>query len=162
MHLFIVRHAFAGQRGDPAYPNDDLRPLTKKGRKRFARLIKRLAQGDFAPAAIATSPLVRCRQTADIIAERLELEHAVVELDALCPHSELGELVEWSNRQDAEMVAWVGHSPDVEELAAALLGARDGALRFAKGAVAAIEFDDDVQPGGGELVWMATPKALGY
>ena len=37
MLLYIVRHAYAGQHGDPHYPDDSLRPLTKRGRKQFAR-----------------------------------------------------------------------------------------------------------------------------
>jgi phosphohistidine phosphatase len=161
MQLFIIRHAFAGQHGDPRWPNDELRPLTRKGRKRFSRLVKKLARGDFRPTAIATSPLVRCRQTADVLAERLGLEDHVVELDALRPDSQLEELMAWTNDQGAEAVAWVGHSPDVEELSAALLGARIGALRFAKGAVAAIEFDDKVARDRGELLWLATPNSMG-
>lgn len=161
MQLFIVRHAYAGQRGDPRYPNDDLRPLTGKGRKRFARLIKKLARRGFAPTLVATSPLVRCRQTADVIAARLDLEDRVVELDALRPDSQLDELVAWTNQQSSDVVAWVGHSPDVEQMAAGLLGARDGAVRFAKGAVAAVDFDGEVALDGGELAWLATPKSHG-
>ena len=161
MQLYIVRHAFAGQHGDPDYPNDELRPLTKKGRKRFSRLVKKLARRGFEPSVVATSPLVRCRQTAEVIADRLGLVEGVVELDALRPESELDALVEWTNQQAADVVAWVGHSPDVELLAAALLGARDGAIRFAKGAVAAIDFERGVAVGDGELVWFATCKSQG-
>jgi phosphohistidine phosphatase SixA len=160
MQLFIIRHAYAGQHGDPRWPNDELRPLTGKGRKRFSRLVKKLARGDFSPTVIGTSPLVRCRQTADALAERLGLEDHVVELDALRPDSQLDELVSWTNQQGAQAVAWVGHSPDVEELAATLLGARSGALRFAKGAVAAIDFDEGVGRDQGELLWLATPSSM--
>lgn len=96
MQLYIVRHAFAGQHGDPKYPDDDMRPLTKKGRRRFGRLVKKLARRGFAPAVVATSPLVRCRQTADVIAARLGLAAGIVELDALRPGSRLDELVDLS------------------------------------------------------------------
>ena len=37
MELFIIRHAWAAERDDAAFPDDSLRPLTDKGRKRFAR-----------------------------------------------------------------------------------------------------------------------------
>ncbi len=161
MQLYIVRHAYAGQHGDPSYPNDDLRPVTDRGRKRFRRLIKKLSKRGFAPDIIATSPLTRCRQTADIIADRFDLEDRVVELDLLCPQSELEALVVWTNEQGIEVATWVGHSPDVEHLAAALLGARPGAINFAKGAVAAINFDDDLRVGEGELDWFVNPKSYG-
>jgi phosphohistidine phosphatase len=161
MRLYIVRHAYAGERGDPRYPNDDVRPLTDKGRKRFRRLVKKLARRRFAPAIVATSPLVRCRQTADVIAQRLDLVGRVVELDDLRPGSQLESLVRWTNDHTKNEVAWVGHSPDVEVLTAALIGAREEALAFAKGAIAAIDFEGFVTPGQGTLAWLATPKVLG-
>jgi phosphohistidine phosphatase len=161
MQLYIVRHAYAGHHGDPQFPDDDLRPLTDKGRKRFRRMVKKLARRGFAPAVVATSPLIRCRQTADVIAERLDLVDRVVELDLLCPQSELEDLIAWTNQQAVDCVAWVGHSPDVEHLVAALIGAQPGAITFAKGAVAAIEFENELAIGEGELQWFATPKSIG-
>jgi phosphohistidine phosphatase len=161
MLLYLVRHAYAGQHGDPNYPDDSLRPLTTKGRKRFRRLVKKLARRGFAPQVVATSPLVRCRQTAEVIVERVKLAGPPVELDALKPGSELESLVSWSQQQQAEQIAWVGHSPDVEHLAAALLHSREGAVMFAKGAIAAIDFPDGLSIGHGELQWLATPKLFG-
>lgn len=158
MLLYIVRHAYAGQNGDPRYPDDSLRPLTNKGRRRFRRLVKKLARRGFAPQIVASSPLVRCRQTAEILAERTPVRPEVVETDALAPQSALDELVAWSNEQQSDELAWVGHSPDVEALAAALIGAREGALRFAKGAVAAISFEDQIAIGEGELQWLISPR----
>jgi phosphohistidine phosphatase len=160
MLLYLVRHAYAGQHGDPNYPDDTLRPLTKKGRRQFRRLVKKLARRGFAPSVVATSPLVRCRQTANVIAKRLKLRR-VDELDALRPGSQLEPLLAWTEEQQADAVAWVGHSPDVEQLAAALLGARDGVVLFAKGAIAAIDFPDGLTAGHGELEWLATPKLFG-
>ncbi|MGD9721917.1 MAG: histidine phosphatase family protein [Pirellulales bacterium] len=161
MLLYLVRHAFAGQHGDPAYPNDELRPLTPKGRKQFRRTVKKLARRGLAPAVIATSPLLRCRQTAAELAERLDIEDAVVELDALRPGSHLEELLEWTRQQTSDEIAWVGHSPDIDCMAAKLLGASEGAVRFAKGAVAAVEFDGQPTAGSGTLCWFVTPKSLG-
>lgn len=158
--LYIVRHAYAGQHGDPRWPDDALRPLAAKGRKQFRCVVKKLARRGFAPQVVATSPLVRCRQTADVVCERLSPPPELVELDALAPGSRLDELVEWSNAQTADTLAWVGHAPDVDQLAASLLGMREGAIDFAKGAVAAIRFDDKIAPGEGGLVWFANPKLL--
>jgi phosphohistidine phosphatase len=161
MLLYIVRHAYAGQHGDPRYPDDALRPLTKKGQKQFRRVVKKLTARGFAPTLVATSPLLRCRQTADAICDRVCPTPRLAELPALEPGSQLDALVGWSNEQGADELVWVGHAPDVDRLAAALLGSRAGALRFAKGAVAAIHFDDAMAPGLGELRWFVTPKALG-
>src|SRR6516165_9033660 len=141
MLLYIVRHAWAEQRDPERYPNDDVRPLTGEGKKRFAKVVERLAEGGFRPTLIATSPLVRCRQTADIIVKHLPDKAKLVELDALRPGSDLNALVEWTAAQQDEAIAWVGHAPDVGDLAASLIGDGTAAIRFAKGAVAAVEFD---------------------
>jgi phosphohistidine phosphatase len=158
--LYIVRHAYAGQHGDPRWPDDALRPLTGKGLKQFRRVVKKLARRGFAPEAVATSPLVRCRQTADVVCDRLLPPPELVELEALEPGSRLDALVEWSNSQNVATLAWIGHAPDVDQLAAALLGMRAGGIAFSKGAVAAIRFDDEIAEGEGELVWFTSPKIL--
>jgi phosphohistidine phosphatase len=160
MVLYIVRHALAGQHGDPRYPDDTLRPLTKKGHKQFRKVAKKLARRGFAPMVVATSPLVRCRQTAEIVRERVCPPPELVELDSLKPGSQLDALIAWSNEHGVEELAWVGHSPDVDEMAAELLGGRGGTVCFAKGAVAAIRFDDKIARGEGEVRWLVTPQLL--
>jgi phosphohistidine phosphatase len=162
MKLYIIRHGLAGEHGDPRYPDDRMRPLTDEGRKRFADTMKHLAGLGFGPDVVATSPLVRCRQTAEIVVDRVHGKPKLTELAALEPGSDLDTLVDWSNGQGAEEIAWVGHAPDVSDLAAALLSPRgETAIRFAKGAIACIAFDGDVARGAGELQWLVTAKVLG-
>ncbi len=96
-----------------------------------------------------------------MICERLVPPPALAELPALEPGSHLGPLIEWSNAQGVDELAWVGHAPDVNWLAAALVGARETGFDFAKGAVAAIAFDGQISEGAGTLLWLATPKSLG-
>ncbi len=162
MFVYIARHAWAGQRGDPQWPDDSLRELTPEGIERFTRVVKALAERGFEPERIATSPYTRCRQTADIIATLVSGEPKIHELEALEPGSEIEPLIEWTNQQGGRNVCWVGHSPDVERLAAELIGDGTARIRFAKGAIAAIAFEADlVNAGGGELYWLATAKSLG-
>jgi phosphohistidine phosphatase len=159
MLLYIVRHAWAEERDERRYPDDCLRPLTDEGRKRFRKLVRALADRGFMPAEIATSPLVRCRQTAEVIAEVVPSRVTVVE--ELSPGSDLHALVEWTRQRTGGDVAWVGHAPDVSHLTASLIGDVLTAIRFAKGSVAAIEFDRPPAAGQGELQWLATAKLLG-
>lgn len=163
MILYVIRHAWAEQYGDPAWPDDSRRPLTDAGKKRFAKMIEMLVQRDFAPQLIATSPLVRCRQTAEIAAEVVPGSPVVIARDELAPGSDLAGLVAWTNRKAANSseVAWVGHAPDVGHLTAALIGSPDSQVRFAKAAVAAVRFDAPLVPGEGELRWLVTAKLLG-
>src|ERR1700761_8134867 len=107
MTVYVVRHAWAEEQDEAAWPNDDLRPLTRRGRKRFRRLARRLCRRGLDVAQIATSPLVRCRQTADILAEYAGSEPLIAELDALRPGSQLQLLLDWTLQQDGRDVAWV-------------------------------------------------------
>ena len=161
MQLYIIRHAWAFEHGDPRWPDDSQRPLEKEGGERFAQVAGRLATRGFAPEAIATSPYVRCSQTAQIVAAHSPQSPQIDELDALRPGSDLEALLDWSRQQQAQSLAWVGHAPDVGLLAAALVGDGDAAIRFAKGSVASIRFGDAIEPGYGELQWLATAKLLG-
>jgi phosphohistidine phosphatase len=161
MFIYIARHAWAGEHGDPRWPDDSQRPLTPEGAARYDEVVKLLVDRGFAPARIATSPYVRCRQTADILAQRVAGAPAIIELEDLEPGSYLEPVIEWSNQQGGVDVCWVGHSPDVERFTAALTGDSSSRIRFAKGAVAAIQFDEEVYAGGGELYWLATAKLLG-
>lgn len=159
MRIYIVRHAWTYERDADRWPDDGLRPLTDEGIDRFHKMAKTLAKRGFAPARVATSPLVRCRQTAEILSEYLPKSTELVELPALAPGSDLRAALEWSRAVEADVV-WVGHSPDVEELTAQLIGDGQTSIRFAKGAAAAIRFER-VTASQGELEWLVTAKMLG-
>jgi phosphohistidine phosphatase len=163
MDLYIVRHAWAADRDDQQWPDDDLRPLTDEGKKRFANMTEKLVDRGLTPQIVATSPLVRCRQTAEILAAGLPGRPKLAELDELRPGSDLEGLLRWTAAEARrhEWIAWVGHAPDVGRLAAALIGQPAGQIRFAKGAVAAIRFDGPLTLGAGELQWLVTAKVLG-
>ncbi|MHB8899844.1 MAG: SixA phosphatase family protein [Thermoguttaceae bacterium] len=163
MILYIVRHAWAGEQVDPQWPDDSQRPLTEAGKTRFARVAEILAGRGLNPEVVATSPYRRCRQTAEIIAAIAPSRPQVVPVDHLAPDGDPGRLVAWTAAESSrwERIAWVGHAPDVGDLAAALVSDRGASIHFSKGAVAAIEFEGAVALGGGELQWLVTAKVLG-
>ena len=159
--IYVARHAWAYHFGDPRWPDDAERELEPEGAERFMQVVQTLAERGFAPQAIATSPYVRCRQTADIIARYTEHRPEVVETEALAPGSDFEALCHWSQQTGCEKVCWVGHAPDVGNLAAVLVGDQGAHIRFAKGAIAAVRFDSDFEDSTGELYWLATAKSLG-
>jgi phosphohistidine phosphatase len=162
MKLFIIRHAWAEAPGDPTWPTDAERPLTKKGRDRFARMAAILVARGMGPQIIATSPLVRCVETAEILARAVGQQAQVLVCQDLRPGGDVDGLLRWTDAQRGQhdQIAWVGHAPDVEHLAAAMIGPGGGQIHFAKGAVAALEFEDAIRPAAGELRWLATAKIL--
>ena len=160
MFLYIVRHAWAGHFGDPGWADDSQRPLTPEGVERFRRMADLLVERGAEPEMIATSPYVRCRQTAELLS-MASGDTPIVELAALRPGSNLAKLAEWTQEQGVDKIAWVGHAPDVGQLTAAMIGRSDADIRFAKGACAALRFDSEPWVGGGQLYWLATAKLLG-
>ena len=159
LEVYLVRHAPAGERG-PEWPDDTLRPLTAEGRKSFQKVVKGLAAADVELDAIFTSPLERCRQTAEILSSGLRGKPRVQPLDSLAPGAgaaavmaELGELVK------KPRIALVGHEPDLGKLAAHLLGLKR-APEFRKGGVARIDLTGLPPNGPGLLVWFAPPRLL--
>jgi phosphohistidine phosphatase len=160
IELYLVRHAVAAERG-PKYPDDTLRPLTPGGSKKFAAAVPGLIEMDVAIDFVLTSPLVRARETAQLLAAGLKPKPAIAEIEALAPggrHQAIIEAIK-SHVKRHRRLALVGHEPDLGELAARLLGAR-GQVEFKKGGVCLIEVDGATPGGPGTLRWMLTPKAL--
>ena len=71
LELYLIRHGIAAERGDE-YPDDSKRPLTNQGISRLRKEAKALAELGVEFDQILTSPLVRTRQTADILGESMK------------------------------------------------------------------------------------------
>src|SRR3954469_4742276 len=82
--LYLVRHAIAADRGDE-WPDDTKRPLTVRGISRFKEVVRGLVPLDVAIAEIFTSPLVRAKQTAYLLAAGMGGKPVVKTLDVLAP-----------------------------------------------------------------------------
>ncbi|MGA2253302.1 MAG: histidine phosphatase family protein [Thermoguttaceae bacterium] len=163
MDLFIIRHAWAAQRDDSAYSDDSLRPLTDEGRSRFARMVGALVIRGLTPQLILTSPMLRCVQTAEILATALGKKSKVLQEKELLPGTDPKHLLAATEEHAGglDQVAWVGHAPDVGYLVAALIGLDNGWLDLKKGAIAALGFPGSPELGRGELRWLVTAKILG-
>ena len=83
MNLFILRHGLAADFGDPGLPKDlkDAdRPLSAKGKQRMWRITEAMRTMELTFDAVVSSPLLRARQTAQIVTEALELRRKFPEL----------------------------------------------------------------------------------
>lgn len=159
MKLLIVRHGEAGDRNEFAATGqpDELRPLTKEGARDFARVVRGLRRVVKRIDVLATSPLVRARQTAEILAEPYEA--SIEETDALKPDAPFTAFVSWIKRsKGSELVAVVGHDPHLSGLAARLIGDTGARIALKKGGACLIEFDRAPQRGAGTLLWLVPPR----
>src|SRR5437763_1186585 len=111
LQLLVVRHAIAVDPDVYArdHSDDDQRPLTKEGRERMRRAAVGIASISPPIVTLATSPLVRAAQTADILAEALSPKERVV-IDALRPGEAPSKVLQWlRSRRSEDAVAVVGH-----------------------------------------------------
>jgi phosphohistidine phosphatase len=157
--LYLVRHGVAAERGDD-WPDDSKRPLTTTGVSRFREVVHGLVWFGVGLDEIYSSPLVRARQTADLLSAGIDGRPSVRTLDELAPGHESSQvLAELAKRVKRRRVALVGHEPDLGELAAALLGT-PRALPFRKGGVCRIDVDRLGSSTTGSLIWFLPPKIL--
>ena len=91
--LYLIRHGVAEERGEE-YPDDSKRPLTAQGISRLRKEAQALDELGVTIDQIITSPLLRTRQTADVIAESLKGKPAVVTSDALSPAGTPGAVMQ--------------------------------------------------------------------
>jgi phosphohistidine phosphatase len=157
--LYLIRHGLAEERGD-SWPDDAKRPLTDEGMSRLRKQVRGLARLGISLDMILTSPFVRARQTAEIVAGGLDPQPHVATLDSLAPDGSYADvLADLAKHTRRSCIALVGHEPGIGELAARLIGARHR-LPFKKGAICCIEVDS-LPPGGpGDLRWFLPPRIL--
>lgn len=157
MHLYFVRHGLAHW---PSWTGDDAeRPLNREGVAIMEAAAAGLARRDVQPELILHSPLLRARQTADIIAEALACTKQLREHHLLEPGfnpKALRDLVHEHAKLKALM--FVGHAPDMGEVVAHLTG---HAMKFKEGTVAHVAVKEpEKKQLKGKLEWIATAEEL--
>lgn len=161
MILYLCRHGIAEEAEGRL--RDEERALTDEGVRKFRRGARGFASLEPNVTHILTSPLVRARQTADLLQEALaRSQKAAPKLrgsNALKPPGKLEHLLqELRDMPEAEGVVAVGHEPSLSVFLGLLCFGRDGMCEVKKGGIAAIELDEEVREG--KLLWLMTGAQL--
>ena len=163
MQLLVIRHAIAEERedfGKTGQP-DDLRPLLADGTRKMARAAPALTV--LAPAidVLASSPLVRAMQTAQIVAAEYQ-RLGIVQTDELRPDVDPPVTARWlASQANKELVAIVGHEPHLGLFVSWLLaGTDDSRIELKKGAACLLRLDEKPGKRAATLVWALTPWQL--
>lgn len=157
--LYLIRHGVADARGE-AWPDDNKRPLSEEGIARLRKSIRGLARVGVSFDVILTSPLVRTRQTAEIVAGIVDPRPPIVAIESLSPNGTAQAVIADLEKQSRRSkIALVGHEPNIGELAARLAGSRHP-FEFKKGAVCRIDVDALRIAGPGTLRWFLTPRLM--
>lgn len=152
MEIYFLRHGVAEDMAPGG--SDAARRLTDKGIAKLEAAREGLRRLKVAPDLLLTSPLVRARQTAEVVGRHLGLEPQVADVLAPgCDAARLRSLL--AEHPGVGRVMVVGHEPDFSRMIAELTGGR---VEMKKGGLARV----DLEPGErrGTLVWLAPPRGL--
>jgi phosphohistidine phosphatase len=161
MEVILVRHAIAHERSRKRWPNDALRPLTPAGRKKFRQAARGLAPWVPKTAVILTSPWIRARDTASMLAKAARRKQPTECIELAGDESPL-RAFELLRARKEKTVVLVGHEPYLGKFMSAAVGGEHKRLKieFKKGGAACIDFQRHVQPGQATLCWMLPPRFL--
>jgi phosphohistidine phosphatase len=160
MNLYILRHGLAVESGTPEYAQDADRPLTSKGTRKLGRIADAMEALNLSFDLILSSPYVRARQTAEIVADALGARDKLEFLDELTPESSFIKFIEGMNARatQPENVLLVGHEPYLSGLISVLV-AGDSSLQVVmkKGGLCKLSAESLKY---GRCEWLLTPKQM--
>jgi len=161
MELLIVRHAIAFERDRQRWRDDGARPLSPAGIRQSRKAAAGLKEFSKAPDRLLTSPLVRARQTAQILTDVAGWPQAE-EAPELSPGGAALAVLTLLGQKRGNVVAVVGHEPGLGALLAVCVLGEDGAMavEMKKNAVACVSFEGSPRAGRAVLKWLATPRML--
>ena len=158
MIIYLMRHGHALDVGEEGVRSDRERPLSRKGTGIVRDVAEALVTLGVTLDYVATSPLLRARQTAEIVAKVM----GDVPLDncpLLAPCGSYPELIQWLRHDKFKSIMLVGHMPDLSEFASAMIcGHSNAGLNFKKAAVCRVTFDSVPETGRGVLEWLLPPS----
>jgi len=142
MELFLLRHGLAVERGTPGFANDADRPLTPQGRRQLRKIAAAMRQMELSFDEILSSPFLRARQTAEIVAKELNLKKRLTFADEMQPGGKAKKLIQLltSLKPGPAKILLVGHEPDLSNLISWFVTGTPGAgLALKKGGLAKLE-----------------------
>ena len=162
MKIYLIRHSNAVDPGTPGFNEDSSRPLTERGRAKMETIASALQGLGVKPDLIVSSPYVRARQTAEILATMLKYKKDLAFCEALVPMGEADEVIgEINEKYHADELILVGHEPNMSTLIGTLTaGNPDLAITLKKGGVCCLSADDLRTDRSAALEWLLTPKIL--
>lgn len=161
LELYIIRHGLAGSRLEDE-ARDKERPLTKKGKEKMKDIAKGLKKLKISLNTIFSSPLLRAKETADIVNIYCGDKKEVMITEHLSPDASFTALIKVLNKfKDQEKIAIVGHEPFLSSFASyCLTKNKNSLLNLKKGGVLKLEIDEMIKPGECKLSWLMEPKQI--
>lgn len=161
MNLYLVRHAEAVAVGGSILRDAD-RSLSLRGEEDSALMGRSLARLDPNVDIVITSPLVRAKQTGEIMGEELS-DHALFHIsEHLAPgFSHTALLEELIDLSGGGSIVAVGHQPDISMFISYLIADKThAAVAMEAGAIAFVRVQNIAGRVESQLRWLLTPGAV--
>jgi len=161
MNLFILRHAKAAERS-VRIPDDSKRPLTVDGEREMFRVAKGMREMDLTFGLILSSPFVRAKRTAEIVAEVFKSNKLQLSKD-LASGANTRDLIKELNDNYSSLknILLVGHEPYLSKLISRLTaGDEKLSLHFKKAGLSKLTVGELRFGRCATLEWLLTPKQL--
>ena len=137
MKLSIIRHAQAVDFDAVTFGGD--RGLTEKGIKQSQSLGDHLARSEQLPDIVLSSPVLRARQTAEVLCQSAGISKPLLEAFLSCgmrPEDALSELKGYARFSH---IALIGHEPDLSYLLRRLMACHELTFRVKKASLSVLE-----------------------
>lgn len=163
MELYLIRHGIAEEH--QAGIKDEERQLTKAGRQKTEKVAQRLHTLGLQFDLIVTSPLVRARQTAEILLTA-KLSSQLEESNHLAPNGHIASWLDyWLQPKDLPpntQLALVGHEPCLGNWAEILLwGEAKDSIVLKKAGMIGVKLPEIGSPvGRSQMFWLIPPRYL--
>jgi phosphohistidine phosphatase len=164
MTIYILRHGIAEDPTPLRGKKDSERALTAEGRQKLRRVARAMQAMELEFDRILSSPLVRARQTAEIVAEVLNLRDKLELRDELAVDGEARELIAYVKQMRPAPVnlLLVGHEPYLSSLISLLLaGNPELGIILKKGGLGKLSVKVLRAGRCATLDWLLTPRQMG-
>ncbi|MDD5140199.1 MAG: phosphohistidine phosphatase SixA [Verrucomicrobiales bacterium] len=163
MNLYLLRHGIAVDPSKPGFAKDAERPLTPKGRRRLLQIAKAMAALKISFDVILSSPYVRARQTAEIVAKSLKRRKQLKFTEELTPGGNPKSLIQQLNelRPRPKNILLVGHEPYLSRFIALLTaGNTSMEIDLKKGSLCKLETESLRYARCAALVCLLAPRHM--
>ena len=162
MKIYLIRHSNAVDPGTAEYDDDSQRPLTEKGRNKMQKIASALKGLDLKPDLIVSSPYVRARQTAEILAKGLKYKKGLIFSDTIVPMGKADGIIgEINEKYHVDELVLVGHEPCFSMFIGTLTaGNPDLTINLKNGGVCCLSTDDLRTDRRAVMEWLLSPKIL--
>lgn len=163
MNLYLLRHGLAADLETHGLTKDSERPLTSKGERKLWRIAEGMKALELSFDIILSSPYLRARQTADIIAKALHMSKKVEFSETLTPAGSAKKLIELLKgiTPAGENVLLVGHEPHLSEFISLLVSGKPGfSVIMKKGGLCKLGIESLSYGRCAALEWLLTPVQM--